>query len=148
MPHLLMDALYLAIIGTFAEYGLGWKATVSAFFTSVLMGGLMYVLFSAGRLVGSSAGTHGLLACVATYSIFSASSTRLRLLSLLTTVYLLYTSLYAIQHGVMAWPLTTLPNSGYDHLGGVLAGVVVGVVKVHLDNRRRQRQEKMEVAVV
>lgn len=145
--HLVEDVAYLLMVGALAEHALGRLFSALAFSMCALTGAAAFAVLDLRHayLVGSSDGTHGLLACVAVWLFLSSKSLPMRAWALAAVGYLFYTSVYAIHHGVMGWPLTMLPNGGYDHLGGVSAGVAFGVAKFVRDRYSGLRTRQQNV---
>ena len=145
LQHLLEDVAYLAVVGTLVERMSGTVFVATAFLLCVIAGAGAFTLWDHRHayLLGSSDGTHGLLACMSTLMLLSTASLALRAVCSVAIAYLLYTSIHAIFYGVMAWPLAMLPNGGYDHLGGVTMGILAGVI-LHLHTRRKPDSGKQK----
>jgi len=129
IQHFVEDVIYFLIVSSIAERVLGPFFAVVAFYLCCVCGALSFVLWDENFcwLVGSSAGTHGLFVSVVVYFGCKLPGWHFRAFAIATVAYMYYLSIYAIHHGVMGWPLTMLPNGGYDHLGGVSSGLCLGL---------------------
>ncbi len=141
MPHLSMDIAYLVAVGGLAEYLWSRWYMLITWLLCGFLGGLAFLVWDNRfvYLLGSSAATHGLLGCVAIWMMFKTSSKIKKVLAGFVVFYLLYISIYAIHYGVMGWPMTTLENAGWDHLGGVTMGVFLGIGKYIVEQYQRRK---------
>jgi len=127
--HLVNDVVYLVVVGILAESFLGVRKAALTWCGCAIAGSGLFVLFSnpLAAVAGSSDATHGLAACVSGYLALSARhAAKLRYLSLAFAAYLLYKSVYAIFTGHTPALFDPRPNPGWDHLGGVLMGLLAG----------------------
>ncbi|MCK5605775.1 rhomboid family intramembrane serine protease [Candidatus Pacearchaeota archaeon] len=137
ISHLSMDIAYIMVVGSLAEYLRGRWYTLIIWLLCGFLGGLTFVVWDSRflYLLGSSAATHGLLASIAIWMIVCRGNKLKRVLSGLIIAYLLYMSINAIEYGVMGWPMTSISNSGWDHLGGIIMGIILAL-SLHLYKRR------------
>lgn len=124
--HLLLDVLYLIVVGTLSEILIGRSLTLACWLLCCLGGSLTFLVFDpvASFAYGSSSATHGLLAAVSMWLLLSSRDSLINLACAVTVVYQVFTSIYAMLEGVM--PITLIPSTGYAHLGGIVCGLVFG----------------------
>ena len=128
--HLIEDIIYLVFVGIIAEYIFKWWRMMIVWCMCEICSSISCLVFIGSNYcgIGSSASTHGLLAFVTAWIIFHKDSIFTSIFAGTVLLYLFYLSIYAVYYGVMGWPLTMLPNVGWDHLGGVVMGTVLGIV--------------------
>jgi hypothetical protein len=134
--HVLEDGAYFLVVGLLAEKIYGRSFLIVSLLGCQLLGECFYVLWDERYAfnVGSSAAVHGTLAAV----LIAGCRGRhilAKAVMLGFVAHLIHTSLYACMTGTMAWPEDGPPNSGYDHLGGVVMGITLGILTA-LRNRR------------
>lgn len=128
--HVLVDVAYLISVWALAGNVLSLMRLATVWYACLFVGGLAAFAFDAHyvSVVGSSTGTHGLLACwcIATRESVRGASAAGAWIRVLVVAALLYLSVAAIFTGRMGWPLQDFRNCGYDHLAGVLFGAMCG----------------------
>ena len=127
ITHLSYDIPYLAIAGSLAEFSYGGKRVLAIFLVASLAGGILAACCDPwyGGVVGSSAGTHGLLAYYCARQLVPFAGWQpLRGVYLIILCYLAYITVWALCYGTMGWPFEFFPNGGCDHLGGIGAATV------------------------
>lgn len=133
--HVLVDVAYLISVWALAGNVLSLMRLATVWYACLFVGGLAAFAFDAHyvSVVGSSTGTHGLLACwcIATRESFRGASAAGAWIRMLVVAALLYLSIAAIFTGRMGWPLQDFRNCGYDHLAGVLFGAMCGFGLAH-----------------
>ena len=124
--HLIKDSIYFLAVCFIAQRFLGGVGILSIWHISSVFGAFFFCSYPNGfdSAVGSSSGTHGLLACLCLrVALESHSRWFWGTASWVVLLYLLAKCFYALFEGHMPWPNGDIENAGTDHLGGVLSGI-------------------------
>ncbi len=130
LEHLVIDLSYLLAVGFLFERRHGGLTLVVVFGLASVLSSWMCVFldpYYVGAL-GSSAGTHALVAFFATWHLLREHRPLyVRLSWMIPLAYLTYLGIAGIVTARMGWPFGFFPNCGVDHLGAVLVAALLAV---------------------
>lgn len=125
--HLLRDSIYFIVIVALAyRQNIGILRSILIWHLCALSASIAFLAHpnDFNYAVGSSSGTHGLLAFICIYCAWKINIKHpVFWLTVGIVAYLIFMSVFAIFTRRMPWPNHDLANAGTDHLAGILTGI-------------------------